>query len=777
MLVLLPLGVAAQSNFHVAGLVTGTDMEPLPGAHIAWNKGFAVSDVNGRFVLPNDDQDSIHISISFIGCETSDTILTGGRNHHIHVVLQPTSLSLGEILVKSRSARNGGNSELIGGSELSRLVSGTLVGALEHLPGFNAMNIGASAAKPVIRGMSFNRVVVVNNGIKQEGQQWGADHGLEVDPFLTEEVELVRGAAAIEHGSDAMGGILQLSSNTVPAQGLGGKVQMLGKSVNQTAAGSLLLQGAGQRLFFKSRISILDYGDYRIPIDTVVYNNRSIPIYGGKLKNSAGKEQDLFLQVGYRGNHWRTSLSAARVWQKSGFFPGAHGEPDISRVQDDGDDRNIEYPYQQIEHRSLTSSTIIQTPHSAFNIDIGFQQNHRQEYAAFHTHFANQVAPEKDPDLELDFMLRTWSGNIKWNYRVNNNQDFTAGIQLQQQNNSVAGYSFLMPQFEKGSAGLFLRYAYKLSSRLNLNAGVRYDHNQLDVSAYFDPLLYKYLAGKGHSDEASRAHAQRASAVNRTFSDFSWSAGLQFKVSDPLNISLNLGRSFRAPTANELAANGVHHSSFRHEAGSSDLDSEIAYYADLVAEYSKGRRKVVFSPYIYRFSNYIFLKPSGRWSLLPHAGQVYVYTESEAEMMGIELEYRDVIGHRWEYIINGEWISNSQTDGADYPLPLSPPPSVFGQLTYLLPIAINNSEWRFSVNARLVARQDHVARNEDETPGYKVFGASILIPVNVAGNSAEISLKADNLLNAKHFNHLSYYRKVGIPEPGRSIQILINIPF
>ena len=248
---------------------------------------------------------------------------------------------------------------------------------------------------------------------------------------------------------------------------------------------------------------------------------------------------------------------------------------------------------------------------------MGFQQNHRQEYAAFHTHFANQVAPEKDPDLELDFMLRTWSGNIKWNYRVNNNQDFTAGIQLQQQNNSVAGYSFLMPQFEKGSAGLFLRYAYKLSSRLNLNAGVRYDHNQLDVSAYFDPLLYKYLAGKGHSDEASRAHAQRASAVNRTFSDFSWSAGLQFKVSDPLNISLNLGRSFRAPTANELAANGVHHSSFRHEAGSSDLDSEIAYYADLVAEYSKGRRKVVFSPYIYRFSNYIFLKPSGRWSLLP----------------------------------------------------------------------------------------------------------------------------------------------------------------
>ena len=174
---------------------------------------------------------------------------------------------------------------------------------------------------------------------------------------------------------------------------------------------------------------------------------------------------------------------------------------------------------------------------------MGFQQNHRQEYAAFHTHFANQVAPEKDPDLELDFMLRTWSGNIKWNYRVNNNQDFTAGIQLQQQNNSVAGYSFLMPQFEKGSAGLFLRYAYKLSSRLNLNAGVRYDHNQLDVSAYFDPLLYKYLAGKGHSDEASRAHAQRASAVNRTFSDFSWSAGLQFKVSDPLNISLNLGRT------------------------------------------------------------------------------------------------------------------------------------------------------------------------------------------------------------------------------------------
>lgn len=776
---MLPPLVAAQSNFHVAGLVTGADMDPLPRAHIAWNKGFTVSDANGRFVLLNDGKDSIRLSLSFISCEPFDTILAGGRNHHIHVILQPTSLSLGEVLVSSRSGSNGGSNsrEVIGASELSRLVSGTLVGALEHTPGFNSMNIGASAAKPVIRGMSFNRVVVVNNGIKQEGQQWGADHGLEVDPFLTEEVELLRGAASIEHGSDAMGGILQLSSNKVPTQGIGGKVQLLGKSVNETAAGSLLLQGAGQRLFFKTRISILDFGDYSIPIDTVVYLNRSIPIYGAKLKNSAGKEQDLYLQFGYRGNYWRTSLSAARVWLKSGFFPGAHGESDLSRVQDDGDNRNIEYPFQQIEHRSLTSSTIIQTPHSAFNIDLGFQQNHRQEYSAFHTHFANQEAPETDPDLELDFMLRTWSGNVKWSYRVNNNHDFTAGIQTQRQSNTVAGYSFLMPEYEKGSAGFFLRYVYKISSRLDLNAGIRYDHSSLDVRGYFDPLLYEYLAGKGYSEEASRASAQRAAAADRTFSDFSWSAGMQFRASDPLSIGLNLGRSFRAPTANELAANGVHHGSFRHETGSSELDSEIGYYADLVAEYSKGRRKVIFSPYIYRFSNYIFLKPSGRWSILPHAGQVYVYTESEARMMGIELHYSDVISHRLEYMINGEWISNSQNDGADYPLPLSPPPSVFGQLTYLLPIAINDRDLRFSINAKLVARQNHVARNEDETPGYNVFGASILIPVNVAGSQAEISLKADNLLNTRYFNHLSYYRRIGIPEPGRNIQVLINIPF
>ena len=102
--------------------------------------------------------------------------------------------------------------------------------------------------------------------------------------------------------------------------------------------------------------------------------------------------------------------------------------------------------------------------------------------------------------------------------------------------------------------------------------------------------------------------------------------------------------------------------------------------------------------------------------------------------------------------------------------------SVFGQLTYLLPIAINNSEWRFQLMPGWSQRQDHVARNEDETPGYKVFGASIRFLSTWQG-IVQISLKADNLLNAKHFNRLSYYRKVGIPEPGRSIQILINIPF
>jgi iron complex outermembrane recepter protein len=771
----IPMWGAAQSPYHIAGLILDENNLPVPGCHVKTEHSFTVSDGEGRFIFNNITEQSVNLSISFIGYQTFDTTLLAARHHHLRINLAPDEISLDEVSIRGNQLKTtpGLSRETIHSDQLSQQMNGTLVRTLDRQVGFNAMDIGASASKPVIRGMGFNRIAVVDNGIKQEGQQWGADHGLEIDPFLTEQAEIIRGAASLEHGSDAIGGILELTSNRPPDPGFAGSVQLLGKSINETAGGSLMLQGSNSTYFFKSRITVLDFGDYRIPTDTIVYLSRQVPIHNRRLKNSAGKEHDIYLQAGVMGSFWRSSISASRVWQESGFFPGSHGLPDNRRVEDDGNTRNIDHPKQSVEHRKITSNTLIHTPHSVISFDLGFQENHRQERSLFHTHFGNQEPPLLDPDLELDFNLKTWSANGRWNFRLTPQHSFTFGSQWQWQNNVSEGYGFLLPEFSRQSKGIFLKHEFTLNKKWQINSGVRYDHIVLETQPFYDPVLYEFMVNNGMDQETATSYARRASQINRSFGDYSWLAGLRYTPSKQLNITLNLGESFRAPTAGELSINGIHHGSFRHEKGNKNLSSERSFFTDVHAEFIQSKRSFRVSPYLYRFSNYIFLNPTGEWSLLPHSGQIYIFSESATVMAGVEIGYKEQLGQRWEVDFNSEWLYNYQTGTYTYPLPFSPPASAFGEISYLLQPERNQRSIRLSLHAKAAADQKRIARNEERTEGYVIFGAALFMPVR----SAEINLQAHNLLNTKYYNHISFYRKLEIPEPGRNIQILVKIPF
>lgn len=777
-LLLWSLTLAGQS-YHVAGLVLDELNQPMPGCYVRSNGSAAVTDVNGRFIFNHLSKEELHLEVSFLGYLPFDTLLRADGHHHLRINLKPDAVQLAEVEVEGRRLQTASNQSrtLVQTLELDRQHSGTLVRTLDRQVGFNSMDIGASASKPVIRGMSFNRVVVVSNGVKQEGQQWGADHGLEMDPFLSEQAEIIKGAASLEYGSDALGGILQLTSNRIPAKGLSGKLQLLGKTVNETGGISALLQGSDGRWFFKGRATALDYGDYRVPTDTVVYLTRQLPIHKERLKNTAGREMDGYLQLGRTGDHWRSSVSLSRVDQKSGFFPGAHGVPDAQRVADDGNTRNIDFPHQEVRHWNVTSNTLVQTPHSALSLDAGYQRNHRQEWSEFHTHYGTQEAPDEQANLELDFLLETWSANAGWNFRLTPKYAFTLGGQYQYQQNQSAGYSFLLPEFERQSRGLFLKHDYKLGEHWVLNGGLRYDWVDLQTEGYYDPLLFAYLVERGQTNETAAAYAQRAANSKRNFGALSWAGGLSYRPVEGLKLALNLGESFRAPTPNELTTNGVHHGAFRHEQGWGDLSPERGFYTDVLVEYQQEERRLSLSPYLYHFSNYIFLNPSGTWSLLPHAGQVYRYTESEAVLTGLELQYSDRYGEHWQVELNGEWIYNYQRGDNAYPLPFSPPANLFGELSYLHTFSPNREPIRWSLNTKAVAAQNRVARNEATTPGYLLLGAAIGLPLRAGRLPMELNIQVQNLLNTRYYNHLSFYRRLEIPEPGRNVQVLLNIPF
>jgi iron complex outermembrane receptor protein len=650
--------------------------------------------------------------------------------------------------------------------------TGNLVKTLEHTPGIHSMDIGSGFAKPMIRGMGFNRISVVENGIKQEGQQWGADHGLELDVFNAEQVIIRKGPASILYGSDAMGGTIELSPFLPPPDNqIAGEAVLLGKSMNENAGISLMMGLKKNRWFTKFRYSEQHFGDYRIPTDTVVYLTQKLPVYGRKMKNTAGFERSAAFYGNYRNRRYYADYAVNNVYQRVGFFPGAHGIPDASRVPDDGNSRNIDLPYSNVNHLKISTHQQYAWDKIIGYWDAGFQDNFRQEWSRFHTHYGdNQPAPEKEPDKELEFSLQTFTSSLKLKLPVSDVWEHTAGWDMQYQQNAIAGYSFLLPEYRRFTSGLFALTTYRPNKKLLVSGGFRYDYGGMNITAYSDPYLEIYLKEKGKDSGTIERYRRRSYGVDFCSGDFSGSAGIVWKPDDVQLIKFNAGKSFRLPGANELAANGVHHGTFRHEQGDPSLSSEKAWQLD--ASYAWDNRTVVFNvaPFFSCFSNYIYLQPTGEWSILPHAGQIYRFSETEALFAGAEVSLEVKLLARLNYHFNGEYVHTYNREKY-IPLSFSPPATFRNTLEY------RHEKFQTYLEIHSIMKQNRIAANEDPTPGATLIHWGASINFSTGNTEAELTVSVQNLLNTKYYNHLSFYRKVEIPEPGRNFQILIKIPF
>ena len=649
--------------------------------------------------------------------------------------------------------------------------TGNLIQALEHIPGVRSMDIGSGFSKPMIRGMGFNRISVNENGIKQEGQQWGSDHGLEIDAFNIERVTVRKGPSSLLYGSDAMGGVVEITQAPPPfGNQIFGEAMVLGKSVNETFGGSVLLGLKKSAWYTKFRYSEQRFGDYRIPTDTIVYLTQKVPIYNRKLKNTAGIERNISSYTEYRSGKYYSNYSISNAYQKTGFFPGVHGIPDISRVQDDGDDRNIELPYSKVNHLKITSRQQYIWDKLIGYWDVGYQKNHREEWSKFHTHYGTQAPPNKDPDKELVFTLDTYSSSIKLKTIASATWEYNAGLDIQYQQNRISGYSFLLPRYNRFTGGVFGIATWRPSEQLSFSGGIRYDHGNIDISAYSDPYLETYLQEMGYDNELIKQYKWRSYAVNRNFGDFSGSLGIIWNPNIYHLIKANIGHSFRLPGANELAANGVHHGTFRHEQGDPSLNSERGWQLD--ASYLYENKSISFSitPFFSWFSNYIFLKPTGEWSVLPHAGQIYRYTGAEAIFAGTEMSFSIDLFPHLKYSFTGEYVYTYNLD-ENTPLSFSPPASMRNTITW--------KKNQFQIHAELysIASQNRVSKNESTTSGTNLINLGGNISIPIYNTMVDISLSLRNLLDTKYYNHLSFYRKVEIPEPGRNFQLSIKIPF
>lgn len=764
---------AAVAQFSLKGNITDQESgEPVSYVSVIIHETGRgnYSDENGAYLIAGLKNGRYHVHFTCLGYESKYVdIKIDSANLVLDVALRPTILELNQIILegeylKTKIDRLSLNKEVMDQESIFDSQENTLSESLEKIPGVNSINTGVGVSKPVIRGMYGNRIVVNESGVSQEGQQWALDHGLEIDQAEVGQVEIVKGPASLLYGSDGMGGVVNIKPKGAPEiNSRSGYIRSFYKSNNSNIGFSGSLAGRGVKNWLRASVSVQDYGDYKVPADTFTYLNFKLPLFDDRLKNTAGQIQSYSLSGGSFRSWGKFSLRASNYFQNAGFFPGAVGIPGAYELRDDGNTRNIDLPYQQVNHFKIGGTGEIFFRHNWLEIEAAYQNNLRQEFSLAHSH---GLPTAEDDNLAHQWELQTSTLNAHYHYAIHDSLNLITGISSEYQINQKAGFEFLLPDYSGFQSGIFTFARYDLSEKFSLSGGLRYDYGRNDIEAY------------SYFDSNQNDTLELVRDSQRSFHN--WSGALGFSVlpgHGNLNLKFNIGRSFRLPTVPELSMNGVHHGTSRHEKGDPDLGAEKGIQIDMAANFERKNYLVRLSPYFNYYSNYIYLKPTVQFSPLPDGGQIYAYTQSEAIYSGFEFlaEWHPV---KMLHLQGSADYVRTYNPETDLPLPFIPPFE-----TKLEAEADLAEKWwiflkpHIGLNYNWVAAQERVDRNEATTPGYHLLSLKAGTKTLLFKNELTLTAKINNLTDTRYFKHISRYRILNLPEQGRNFMVSLYYVF
>ncbi len=644
---------------------------------------------------------------------------------------------------------------------LQQNFSGSLMQTLEGIPGVKAMAIGSGQSKPTIRGLGFNRLVVSEDGIKHEGQQWGDDHGLEIDQFAVDRAEVIKGPAALLYGSDAIGGVLSLYTKHVPTEPFNGSIQLFGRTNNEQLGVSAKVGGRHGNWFYRAHATLIDYADYKVPTDSIQYYSYWIKLKDGRLRNTAGSERDASVTLGYLGYNFHTDLRISDSYSKSGFFANAHGlEVRLSDIDYDCSRRDIDLPYQWVNHLKVLSHSTWQINQTLLELNLSYQNNLREEHSEPVSH---GYMPQPDGTLERRFNKSTYTAGLRLHQSIGRHE-LRGGLSGEYQHNRRSGWGFIIPDFETVSLGAFATDRYTISKNLILNAGVRYDYARTHIHSYQD----WFLTPVGNDS----IYKERSSEIRRNFNSITWSAGVNYSIGEWV-LKANVGKSFRVPIPKELGADGVNYHIFRYERGNAELDPEESYQLDASICWANDAWEVQLDPYLNYFPNYIYLNPTAQYV---EGLQLYHYTQAKVLRCGVEAQAKWNLTRHWQVHAQGEYLYARQQSGQKkgYTLPFSTPWSVDTGLKYSYDY---KGKGYVRLSAHIVGAQNEIVPPEKPTDGHWTLNLAAGKDFLILGKTVHTVLHAENLLNRRYYDHTSYYRLIDVPEPGFNLSMMVGVDF
>ena len=756
----------------VRGVVFSDEGLPLPGVNVTISspseqegrpilKG-AVTDDQGRFEIEPISSGQYVLRFSFVGFGTEEVdIEIGQRVVNIEARLSPRVIENEEILIARRKVldltADAHSLAILEPEDLATVRGQSLGETLEQLPGVRALKTGPSIAKPVVRGLHSQRVLVLNAGVSLEGQQWGGEHAPEIDPFAPVRIEVIKGVAGVEYGMGAIGGVIRLEPLDlpyVPGRGVSGQVSMNGFSNNLQGAGALYLEGASRKLpglGWRVQTSVRKAGDTHTPNYIV--------------NNSAFKEFNGSASLGMRRANYNIVGIYSRFSTELGIFSGAHignindllraierGEPSI-----EGDfGYDIGLPKQDITHD-------LATIHGDFRLDAGhvieaqygFQRNHRQEFDA---HGRGDEEELLDPAFDLS--LLSHSVEFKFQHSPTDHFVGVVGVNGLNQLNKNDATGFLIPNFRALSGGVFARETWVKES-ISLEAGVRYD--------------YRWIRAW------PRENGRRGDFVKRisTYSSVSGVFGGIWQFQPQWSVGANLGTGWRPPSVNELYNFGVHHGTAQFEIGNPDLKSERSVGLDATLRHISPTTRFEFSVYNTSFDRFIYLFPDPEPRVtIRGTFPTFRYVQSNAVLRGFDASFEHDMIPLITLGIQASMVRGDDRD-ADQPLINMPSDRLIPKLTFHLHESGSLKQADVHIEGVFVAKQTRVPQNVDYAPapdGYALINAGVSTAFSMNKNPISVNLEVQNVFNISYRDYLSRFRYF-IDDPGRSIVLRVQVPF
>ncbi|MDR1652637.1 MAG: TonB-dependent receptor [Prevotellaceae bacterium] len=674
------------------------------------------------------------------------------------IFLSPDSHDLQEIVVSGFSTRLQGENVL--NVEKMSLLNAENQGInitekLTKIAGLNNLSTGAGIGKPVIRGLSGNRIAVFAQGMRLENQQWGDEHGLGLGENGYETIEIVKGASSLLYGSDAIGGALHFvderfaNENSVEAR--------LSTEYQSNTNGSI---NSAALKFSKNRFHANFFGGYATLRDYFDGNSVFVP-------NSRFNTGNFKTALGYTGTNFVSSLKYSYLREKYGLLAHEHHEEEHEAEAEEEDHeyhngRTPELPFQDLSTHILSSeNTIFLKNNAKIKVDFGWVFNNRKEFEDEHHHEEGEHEEEHEAEHEhneaaLNMNLHTVSYNARWYSPRWEKWSLIAGSQGMWQANKNIGEEVLIPDAQTVDAGIFAVSDFYYSEKSFLQFGVRYDLRKIDSPVQYDENQ-QVIFGK----------------FDKSFQSVNFSAGVFQPIYKNLSMRLNLSSGFRAPTMYELLSDGVHHGTNRYEKGNLALKTENSYQADLALNFRNDHLELSVNPYFNYFRNYIFLQP--RDEEIDEA-PVFDYAQQDAILYGGETGFH-FHPHPidWLHIDGSYSITYGENLHREF-LPLMPAQKLKTTLQGNFKFRKIVQKFSVFVNYQYSFAQNRIAEYETQTPDYHLFNSGVEFDFKFGKQKLFLNISANNIFNAKYSDHLSRYKSEGILNIGRNIVAKITAP-